>query len=108
MQIMGISQTTQTNFGSKGRIPQADGSTLRFEMKRNPKNKKYTDIFGDVKHKNKTVQKFRYSCQNEEDIAVVFDKFLDKAEDGEEASNIIMDYMVKNMSSLPKNIDFDV
>lgn len=107
MQIMGISQSTPINFGSKARINQLDGSTLRFEMKRNP-NGKFTDIFGDVKYKNKTLQKFRYSCQNEEDIAAVFDKFMKKAEDDEEASNIMMDYMVKNLDDLPETIDFNV
>lgn len=108
MQIMGISQSTPISYGSKARINQLDGSTLRFEMKRNPKNRKYTDIFGDVMYKNKTLQKFKYTCQNDEDIAAVFDKFLEKAEDSEEASCRMFDYMLKNMGSLPKNIDFDV
>ena len=108
MQIIGISQSTPISYGSKARINQLDGSTLRFEMKRNPKNRKYTDIFGDVKYKNKTLQIFKYTCRNEEDIAAVFDKFSEKAEDNEEASCIMMDYMLENKSSLPKNIDFDV
>ena len=100
MQIIGVSQVTQTNFGSKARIPQVDGSTLRFAMAKNP-NGKFVDVMGDVMHKGKTMQKFRYSCKNEEDIAVVMDKLCKKAQDQEGASYTVMDYMIKNMDNLP-------
>ncbi len=107
MQIMGISQSSSTNFGSMARINQLNGSTLRFEMVQSP-NRKYVNVVGDIVRKNKTLQKFKYSCKNEEDIAVIFEKFCKNATDKEDASFRIMDYMIKNMDIIPDTIDFTV
>lgn len=107
MQVLGISQSSMLNFGSKGRIPQKNGATLRFEMKKNP-NGKMTDILGDVMLKGKTIQKFKYSCQNEEEIAVALEKLCKNAQDEEAASYTVMECLIKNMDNLPVTIDFEV